>query len=587
MNSGWLLDRRLWIMQGSVILVFSLWIGIFGVTQVMQTNRYFSLSQDNRIRRVWIPSPRGKIYDRKGNIMVDNRPSFDVALEYEGLKEKNVAIPFLSQVLNESKQTIEQVLKSYRGPAYLSIPVKKDVDMRTLTYVEESKLQVPWVTLEVNPVRKYVLADTAASILGYVGPLDRKQYQAMKDQGYHWLDVIGKSGVEAACEAYLRGESGGMQVEVDHRGRRERIIAIKKPIPGRNVYLTIDMKFQQALEEVLKDKVGAGLIVNPNTGEILGAASRPSFDLNVFIRPDLKSELAKLFQDPQRPLINRIFQGTYGPGSIFKLIVMAAGLDTGVFKDGDWVKCEGAYRVGGSYFKCWKKSGHGQVSWKEALKYSCNVFFYYFAQRLGPENIAEYARRFGLGQVTGLDVGGEQEGLVPTLAWKKKKLKEGWFGGDTANFSIGQGFVTVTPLQMAMAVSAIANGGKLLRPYLVKKVVLPEGRTLIEMGPKIRNELNVSKNVLNQIRGAMWTVVNEPGGTGRLARLENVEVCAKTGTVQVKKGEEFKKLGWFVAYAPATNPELVLVLLIDGIKDTSGHEVAPLAHIVLEKCFQS
>lgn len=587
MNGGWLLNRRLFIMQGILILVFTLWVGVFGVIQVVKTDRYLSLSQENRIRRVWIPSPRGKIFDRQGNIMADNRPSFDVALEYEGLKERKMAVEFLAQVLNRPSDEIEQILKSYRGPAYLSIPVKKDVDIETLTHVEEAKLQVPWVTLEVNPVRKYVLGESAASILGYVGALDHDQYQNLKDQGYHWLDVIGRSGVEGACEHYLRGESGGMQVEVDHRGHREKILAIKKPIPGRNVYLTIDMKIQRALEEVLKDKIGAGLVVNPNTGEILGAVSQPAFDLNVFVKPDLKGEIKKLLQDPRRPLVNRIFQGAYGPGSIFKLIVIAAGLNTGLITDTDWIECNGGLKVGGSYFKCWKKTGHQRVSWKEALKYSCNVFFYYFGQRLGPDRISEYARRFGFGKSTGLDIGGDLEGFIPSVEWKKRKWKEGWFGGDTANFAIGQGFVTVTPLQMAMAVSAIANGGRLLRPYLVKKVVLPQGRTLIEMGPKERGSLNISESILNRIRGAMWSVVNEPDGTGHRACLDRIEVCGKTGTAQVKKGEEIEKLGWFVAYAPAKQPQLVLVLLVEGISETSGHEVAPLAKIVLEKCFQS
>jgi penicillin-binding protein 2 len=266
---------------------------------------------------------------------------------------------------------------------------------------------------------------------------------------------------------------------------------------------------------------------------------------------------------------------------------MAAGLDTGLLNKDTSVECLGGYQVGGIFFRCWKEGGHGYVDLKKAIQRSCNVFFYQLGQRLGPDRIAEYARRFGLGQPTGLDIGNEGEGLVPTRKWKKEKLRESWYGGDTANFSIGQGFITVTPLQMAKMVSAIATGGKLLSPFLVKKVVLPEGRTLIEVESKSVRSLGIPDRVLKEIRQGMWAAVNELGGTGYAARLKHVEVCGKTGTVEVKKtGDEVVKQGWFVAYAPAVNPKIVLVLLVEGVY-SGGRDVAPLAKKVLEACFPS
>jgi len=585
MSTDWFLDRRLLFVQIVLFLAFSALGGIFAYVQIIKGENYIQKSQENRIRRVWIAAPRGKILDRNGTVMVDNRPSFDIGLEYEALKERTTAVGFLSRLLQLTPSEIDQILTQYRGPAYLSIPVKKDVDMTTLTRVEEARLEAPSITVEVNPVRKYILGERACTVLGYVRAIDKDEYQTLKDRGYHWLDVIGKSGIENACEVYLKGVSGGMQIEVDHRGHREQILNIKKPIPGRSVYLTLDMKIQEALEETLNGKIGSGLVMNPQTGEILGVVSKPSYDLNVFIKPDLRSEITKLLKDPLRPLVNRAFQGIYGPGSVFKLVVMAAGLDTGLLNKDTSVECLGGYQVGGIFFRCWKEEGHGHVNLKKAIQRSCNVFFYQLGQRLGPDRIAEYARRFGLGQPTGLDIGNESEGLVPTRKWKKEKLRESWYGGDTANFSIGQGFITVTPLQMAKMVSAIANGGKLLSPFLVKKVVLPEGRTLIEVESKSVGSLGIPERVLKEIRQGMWAAVNELGGTGYSARLEHVEVCGKTGTVEVKKrGDEVVKQGWFVAYAPAVNPKIVLVLLVEGVY-SGGRDVAPLAKKVLEACF--
>jgi penicillin-binding protein 2 len=516
--------------------------------------------------------------------MVDNRPSFDIGLEYEALKDRKPAVDLLSHLLKMTSSEIDQILTQYRGPAYLSIPVKKDVDMTTLTQVEEARLQVPSITVEVNPVRKYVLKETACTVLGYVGAIDKESYQTLKDRGYHWLDVIGKTGIESACEVYLKGVSGGMQIEVDHRGHREQILNIKKPIPGRNVYLTIDMKIQKALEEALNNRKGSGLVMNPQTGEILGVVSKPSYDLNIFIKPDLRNEVVKLLKDSNRPLVNRAFQGIYGPGSIFKLIVVAAGLDTGLANKDTSVDCPGFYQIGGKVFRCWKEGGHGHVDLKTSIQRSCNVFFYHLGQRLGPDRIAEYARLFGLGKLTGLDIGNEREGLVPDPKWKREKLRESWYGGDTANYSIGQGFVTLTPIQLARMVSSIANGGKLLSPFLIKKVVLPEGRTLIEVESKSGQNLKIPGWILKKIREAMWATVNELGGTGYASRLDAVEVSGKTGTVEVKKGSEIVKLGWFVAFAPSKNPQIVLVLLVEGV-DSAGRNVAPIAKRVLQRCF--
>lgn len=584
MVTGWYLNQRLLVVKILLVLAFLGLSGVFFQVQVMTGSRYLNLSQDNRIRRVWIPAPRGKILDRNGVVMVDNRPSFDVSLDYKALKERAPSVGLLSKALNTSEEEINKILDHYRGPAYLSIPIAKDVDMQTLIRVEEARRDMPLVNVEVNPVRKYILGEKACSILGYVGAIDKEKYQLLKDRGYHFLDVIGKVGLEAACEAFLKGVSGGMQLEVDHRGHREQILNILKPVSGRDVYLTIDMKIQDALEQALDGKIGAGIVMNPNTGEILAVVSKPGYDPNIFIKPDLRKEISKLFKDPLKPLTNKAFQGVYGPGSIFKVIVASAGLDSGLVDDSTWVTCPGFYQVGGKIFRCWKNIGHGQMDVVLAIKNSCNVFFYTVGQKIGPDRIADYAGRFGLGSLTGLDIGMEKNGIVPSPKWKREHLKEGWYGGDTANFSIGQGFVTVTPLQMAKLISTIANGGKLLAPYIVKKVVLPEGRTLIEMAPKNLGSSNVPEWVLNKIKKGMYAVVNEQGGTGRLSHLDNVEVCGKTGTVQVKKGADFTKNGWFVAFAPYQNPEIVLVLVVEGVH-SGGQDVAPLAKVVLERCF--
>jgi len=584
MVTGWYLNQRLFVVKILMVFAFLALSGVFFQVQVLTGSRYLTLSQDNRIRRVWIPAPRGKILDRNGVVMVDNRPSFDVSLDYKALKEREPSVNLLAKALHLSKEEINGILDHYRGPAYLSIPIAKDVDMQTLIRVEEARRDMPLVNVEVNPVRKYILGEKACSILGYVGAINKEQYQKLKDRGYHFLDVLGKAGLEAACEAFLKGVSGGMQLEVDHRGHREQILNILKPVSGRDVYLTIDMKIQEALEQVLEGKIGAGIVMNPNTGEVLAVVNKPSYDPNIFIKPDLRQKAVELFKDSGKPLINKAFQGVYGPGSIFKVIVAAAGLDTGIIDESTGVNCPGSYQVGGKIFRCWKNIGHGQMDVVSAIKHSCNVFFYTMGQKIGPDRIAEYSKKFGLGSLTGLDIGMEKNGIVPSPKWKKERLREGWYGGDTANYSIGQGFVTVTPLQMAKMVSAIANGGELLAPYIIKKVVLPEGRTLIEMAPKRQGSVHVPVWILNKIKKGMYAVVNEQGGTGRLSRLDHVEVCGKTGTVQVKRGADFTKNGWFVAFAPYQKPEIVLVLIVEGVH-SGGQDVAPLAKVVLERCF--
>ena len=368
MAIGWQLDFRLILIRFVILTAFIFLLGTFSFVQVVQHDRYVDLSQGNRIRRVWIAAPRGKILDRNGKVLVDNRPSFDVSLDYKALKESSKPVEYLSGVLNLSAEEIQNRLEKYRGPAYLSVPVARDVNLETLTRVEESRFDMPLVTVDVTPVRNYVRGKLACGILGYVGAIDASRYQELKDSGYHWLDVIGKTGIEASYEAFLKGESGGMQVEVDHRGHREQILSIKKAIPGRDVYLTIDLKVQNALEEVLEGKIGAGIAMNPQTGEILGSVSEPNYDLNIFIKPEERQSVLNLLKDERRPLSNKVFQGLYGPGSVFKLVVAAAGLDLGLIQADQVVRCDGSLQVGGRIFHCWRPGGHGDVTLVQAIQ---------------------------------------------------------------------------------------------------------------------------------------------------------------------------------------------------------------------------
>jgi penicillin-binding protein 2 len=408
-------------------------------------------------------------------------------------------------------------------------------------------------------------------------------------------DLVGKTGLERRWESYLRGVNGGQQVEVDSLGRRLRVLREVEEIPGHTLRVTLDRDLQLAADRALGERAGSVVALDPRSGEILAMVNHPSFDPNIFARGIRPQEWRALIRDRTHPLMNRAIQGQYPPGSTFKFIVAVAALQEGIVNPFTSVRCAGGLSYGNRFFRCWRKGGHGSVNVHEALVHSCDTFFYQVAQRLGVDVIAQYARWFGLGEPTGIELDHERSGVIPDSAWKLRRFGQPWFAGETLSVAIGQGYVTATPLQMANALAMLATGVR-FRPYLVREVESPEGAVVFRQEPQRVAELAVRPSVLKQVRDALRDVVER--GTGKNARLPNVAVAGKTGTSQVVRlgkerphpgrlPREHRDHAWFVAYAPAEDPEIVVAAVVEHAEGGGGAVAAPLVRSVLREYFAS
>ncbi|MBI3003038.1 MAG: penicillin-binding protein 2, partial [candidate division NC10 bacterium] len=454
----------------------------------------------------------------------------------------------------------------------------------------ERKLDLPGVSLRIHPVRAYPSGTLAAHLLGYVSEVNQAQLAREEFRDFTPGEPFGQAGVERRFDAFIRGIDGGEQIEVDALGRITRLVERMEPQAGFNLVLTIDRRLQDAAEKAFAGKSGAVVAMDPRTGEILAWVSNPSYDPGLFTQRISAEEWEALAGDPRHPLQNRPLQGQYPPGSIFKLIVAAAALESGTITPAFTVDCPGTFSLGNFTFDDWKREGHGVVNLRQAIAESCNIYFYQLALKTGIEPIAEMAREFGLGGPLGLGFGDEARGLVPTPGWKQEVIREPWYPGNTVNTAIGQGMVLATPLQILTMVSAIANGGTLYKPWVVRRVESWQGEVVEEYGPEVLRRARVRPETLRVLREGMWGVVNDEKGTGQRARIPWVEVAGKTGTAQVVRkqaGQDRRGLkdhAWFVAYAPAANPEIAVVVLAEHSGFGSA-AAAPVARAVLEAAF--
>jgi penicillin-binding protein 2 len=399
--------------------------------------------------------------------------------------------------------------------------------------------------------------------------------------------------MEKACETFLIGKRGGKQVEVNATGQVVRILKTVDATPGYNIYLSIDSILQQKTEDLLKGMAGAVAAMDPETGHILALASSPSFDQNIFVCGMTSKQWRSLVSDPLRPLENKVVHGEYPPASIYKIVTAIAGLEEKIIDEKTTVVCPGYYSYGDRDFRCWKETGHGKVNVVDALAESCDVFFYKVGQEVGIERLSWYARACGLGSITGVNLDNESRGLVPTSAWKKRRMGESWHRGETLLIAIGQGYNLVTPIQMLVLTSAIANGGFIYRPLIVKKIETAEGHIVTENKAEIMGKLPISDTTLKIVRQGMWNVVNHARGTARGVRLAGIDICGKTGTAQVvsrKKDSDAKRdngpdslkpHAWFIAFAPADNPRIAVVVFVENGGSGSG-TAAPIASTIIQ-----
>ncbi|MBL7155577.1 MAG: penicillin-binding protein 2 [Candidatus Omnitrophica bacterium] len=539
-----------------VILFFFavLTLGLF-YTQVLQRDVYEKLSEKNRVRVLPLEAPRGKIYDRKGRLLVNNRISFDVEVIFQEIKDVEGVIDLLSDIAYVDRQVLSLRIEKARRRPFIPVKIIEDIEKHKAIQIEEIALEVPGVIVTTRPLRNYIYKNSLSRITGYLGKISEEELDKYRTYGYRMRDFVGKDGIERSYNDYLRGVDGGLQVEVDSRGRELCILAIKEPQSGRDLHLSIDIELQKFCDSLLAEKRGAIVAMDPQTGAILAITSHPDFDPNIFVkRNNSKNVTALLNNSTTYPMLNRAISGLYPPGSVFKIIIASAALNEGCFDNKRTLTCEGSIMVGNRRFRCWREKGHGVISINEGIKASCNVFFYQLGILVGPDGISRYAFRFGFGKPTGIDIPGEANGFVPTPAWKRKNLRQPWFKGETANYAIGQGYLLVTPIQVVRAVAAIANGGKLVHPFVVERI---EDVRLQHAGPR---SMGLKKETLTIVKEALRDVVNARRGTGLYARSKDTVISGKTGTAQNPKGTSH---AWFTGFAPFENPRLSIVVFIE------------------------
>jgi len=559
--------------------------------QVLKGDEFAKFSMENHIRVERIPAPRGRILDRYGKELVINRTSFDIYAIPKDVKDIPSLSNSLSQILTLDSAQIEKDINSaLKKKSFKPVLITKDINRDQLAYLEARRSSLPGVIIEINNLRQYPHGVLGASFLGYIGKVSVAELE--NNSKINSNDLVGKTGVEKGWESSLRGDDGYKQKVTDALGREVvsdlflEDLRNKKSMPGNDVLLTIDIELQRAAEEALGEEAGAIVAVDVNTGQILALASKPSFDPADFIKGIDSKTWSNLVNDKSSPLLNRATQGLYAPGSVFKMVPSVAALNEGFINEEDSVHCPGYYKSGSSTFRCWKRGGHGWVNLRSSIVKSCDVYFYKIAEMMGINNLNSYMKAFGYGARTDLGIE-ERAGVAPSREWKQKRFNKSWYKGETIISSIGQGYVSVTPLQVAMMTAAVANDGKLLKPSIIKEIVSYGGEKKFNHATVVTNNIPVEKRMLDLVKDAMVGVVNDPGGTGRAAKLKDMTVAGKTGTAQVVSldSQSTKKKhmdhAWFTSYAPAQAPEIAVTVLIEhGGK--GGAVAAPIAKKILE-----
>jgi penicillin-binding protein 2 len=587
------LTRRLALVGGLVVLVIALLISRLWYLQVIRGSAMRLTSENNRIRLTRLPAARGLVYDRFGELLVDNRPSFDVVLVPEDTGDRAATVAMLARYLDEPQADLEARLRApSRRPPYAGIVVERDLEWEDVVALETHQLDLPGVTVTVQPRRYYPHGSLASHLLGYVGEANDRELA--EDPRRRPGDLMGKGGLERIWDDELRGTAGGQQVEVDALGRRVRVLSEVPDVSGDTLVLTLDRDLQTLAERAMGEQRGAIVALDPRNGDILAMVSKPDYDPNLFARGIRSGEWRELTTDPWNPLTNRVTQGQFAPGSIFKVAVAAGLLAEHVVTPQQHVFCPGGTQFGNRWFRCWNRSGHGSMNLHWGIVQSCDVYFYVNGQRLGIDRLAEYVRRFGLGHPTGVAIPHEASGTIPDTAWKRRRFDAPWYPGETLSVAIGQGYVTTTPMQMAVMAATIANGGTRYRPQYVKRVEAPDGAVKREIVPEVLGYADVDAAVLEEVRSGMRDVVMSERGTGKRARVPGVAVAGKTGTAQVVSLAEASGRGghertrdhaWFIAFAPVEAPTIAVAALVEHAGGGGGAIAAPIVGQMLSRYF--
>ncbi|HVR99725.1 MAG TPA: penicillin-binding protein 2 [Thermoanaerobaculia bacterium] len=557
----------------------------FWFVQIVQGDYYRELAENNRLRKLPIKAPRGLIYDRHGRLLVENIPSYNLMFDRSRTEDGRRSLRFAARLLGRPLPDLEALMRGYQAvPEFKPVLLAENLTLSQVAHFGVQGLEYPEFEVEVHHLRLYRHREQTAHVIGYLGEVTQDELAA-SNGAYSPGDLVGKKGIEQVYDRELRGKDGERVVVVDSRGELLEEYGKKPASPGQNLTLSLDLELQQEAARWLDgpEKVGAVVAMDPRNGEILALVSAPSFNPNLFARRLQKDEWQALLQAPYNPLQNRALQNTHSPGSVFKIVMATAALTEGVANEHTRVFCSGAGVFYGRRFRCWRAGGHGSVDVRGALKHSCDVYFYTMGQKLGIERIARYARLFGIGSPTGIELHGEKSGLVPGEEWSQKVRGHKWYPGETISVSIGQGPVLMTPLQMAEMMAIVANGGRRVTPHLIK-------------GGEVRTEpVALDAKALQAVREGLWQVVNDPGGTALRSKVEGIDMAGKTGTVQVIAQSartdarslpfKYRDHAWFASFAPLKNPQLVVVVFAEH-GGSGSRTAAPIAQALHAKYFK-
>jgi penicillin-binding protein 2 len=604
------LQFRINALLWGIVALFVFLAGSFWFVQGVQAEKYRGLSEANALREIEIPAKRGLIMDRRGKILADNRPAYSVQIDRVVLKPLVKADPnhkarlmeFLSSVLALPPQEVQARWDKQSAAVVHTQPfvIAEELTMGQVAALQAQSIAFPEINVVPLQRRNYPYATMAAHVLGFIGEVSEKELGSNEDlkQG----DLIGKRGVELMYDSYLRGRSGAEYWEYDADGRRlsEYVPARKTPVPGDNIYLTVDFELQRRAEQYFAENemVGAAVALDPRNGEVLAMASSPVFNPNVYSKRFTPDVYKLITSNPFKIELNRAIQGLYSPGSVFKIVMAMAGLSEGVIGPGTTFNCGGSAVFRGRRFRCWRREGHGAVDVEEAMKKSCDIFFYNTGDRLGVDKIHDYANKLTFGEISHIDLDGERPGLVPSTKWANEKQHRKWYPSETISVSIGQGPLIVTPLQVANMVAAVANGGKVFQPHVVRYVdrVQKDGAyKRFRVPSRVIHEVTLAPAANRAVKDGLWKVVNEEGGTGGNARIEGLDISGKTGTVQViaqhgwVKAEglpfKYRDHAWFASFATLNSPQMVVVVFIEH-GGHGGTDAAPLAKLLYESRFK-
>ncbi len=570
-----------------LVLTFGFWNA-----QIVQSSYYQLKAEQNRIREIPLVAPRGRIYDRYHRILADNRPSYDIILIRENSPHsvEQTAAMMSAGIGISREDLLDRINRKRREPKFRPIVLKEDVSVGDIAFVKAHHYELPEISVEYQPRRRYLDGSMAAHAMGYVGEVTEAELETPEFVNFKSGDQVGKAGLEREYNSLLTGKDGFKRVIVNSFGREMPGKLAEQPyIAGNDLFTTLDLDLQRAAEDMIGDRAGAAVALDPRSGEILAFVSKPAYDPNLFATRISPSDWKSLMDDPRKPMQNRATQSHFAPGSVFKVFEAAAALEAGTLNPLRNIYCPGSFTFGDHTFSCDKHEAHGSLTLHRAIVISCDVFFYNVGNELNIRRISQYSTMMGLGRKTGVDLPIEDPGLIPSEEWNQRVYKVKWYAGETISVAIGQGKIGITPMQAAYAMGGLTTGGRLKQPHFVNPQELK--KMGFNAGEVMEEDYPISESTVDIITTAMWGVVNEPGGTGHNARIEGFDVGGKTGTAQVVSkqsnltGKDFKDNSWFVGFAPYRNPEIVVAAFVEH-GGWGAEAAAPVAHAVLETYYK-